>query len=59
MDPLWIRWPGRSTLDDTLDRHGPPLGSPPPRRADEGGRAAIDVDKPEDLALVRSLTSKA
>ena len=47
------------TLAEAIDRLGQTLGVSAALVPASDGRAAIDVDKPDDLALVRSLTSKA
>lgn len=52
---LWSYWRGKLTLAEALARLGEKLGVTAALIAASDGRAAIDVDKSEDLALVRSL----
>jgi CTP:molybdopterin cytidylyltransferase MocA len=52
---LWSYWRGRLTLAEAIARLGGVLGVKAALVAARDGRAAIDVDKPEDLALVRRL----
>ena len=59
MDTLWSYWRGKLTLAEAIERLGQTLGVSAALVPASDGRAAIDVDKPDDLALVRSLTSKA
>jgi len=59
MGTLWSYWRGKLTLADAIDRLGQTLGVSAALVPASDGRAAIDVDKPDDLALVRSLASNA
>jgi hypothetical protein len=52
---LWSYWRGKLTLAEAIERLGRTLGVKAALVAASDGRAAIDVDKPEDLALVRRL----
>jgi GTP:adenosylcobinamide-phosphate guanylyltransferase len=52
---LWSYWRGKLTLAEALARLGHTLGVTAALVPAADGRAAIDVDKPEDLALVRRL----
>jgi len=52
---LWSYWRGKLTLAEGLGRLGRTLGVTAALVPAIDGRAAIDVDKPEDLALVRRL----
>jgi CTP:molybdopterin cytidylyltransferase MocA len=52
---LWSYWRGRLALAEGLARLGRTLGVTAALVPATDGRAAIDVDKPEDLALVRRL----
>ena len=52
---LWSYWRGNLTLADAIARLGDKLGVRAALVPAGDGRAAIDVDKPEDLALVRRL----
>lgn len=52
---LWSYWRGRLTLAEALARLGNKLGVEAVLIAAGDGRAAIDVDRPEDLTLVRNL----
>jgi CTP:molybdopterin cytidylyltransferase MocA len=56
---LWSYWRGRLTLAEGLARLGRTLGVTAALVPAPDGRAAIDVDKPEDLALVRRLAQAA
>nr|WP_166177933.1 NTP transferase domain-containing protein [Altererythrobacter segetis] len=52
---LWSYWRGKLTLVEAVARLGNRLGVSAALVAASDGRAAIDVDKPEDLALVRRI----
>ena len=52
---LWSYWRGKLTLAEAISRLGGTLGVTAALVPASDGRAAIDVDKPEDLALVRRL----
>jgi hypothetical protein len=54
---LWSYWRGKLTLAEALARLGATLGIGAALVPAADGRAAIDVDKPEDLALVRRIVS--
>jgi CTP:molybdopterin cytidylyltransferase MocA len=54
---LWSYWRGKLTLAEALARLGGTLGVRAALVAADG-RAAIDVDKPEDLALVRRIAGR-
>jgi GTP:adenosylcobinamide-phosphate guanylyltransferase len=53
---LWSYWRGQLTLAEALARLGGKLGVNAALIPASDGRAAIDVDKPEDLALARRLS---
>jgi CTP:molybdopterin cytidylyltransferase MocA len=55
---LWSYWRGKLTLSQAIARLGRTLGIDAAVVAARDGRAAIDVDKPEDLALVRRLAER-
>jgi CTP:molybdopterin cytidylyltransferase MocA len=55
---LWSYWHGKLTLAEALARLGGTLGVIAALVAAADGRAAIDVDKPEDLALVRRIAGR-
>jgi CTP:molybdopterin cytidylyltransferase MocA len=55
---LWSYWHGKLTLAEALARLGRGLGVEAALVPARDGRAAIDVDKPEDLALVRRIAEK-
>jgi CTP:molybdopterin cytidylyltransferase MocA len=55
---LWSYWHGKLTLAEALARLGGTLGVKAALVAAADGRAAIDVDKPEDLALVRRIAGR-
>jgi CTP:molybdopterin cytidylyltransferase MocA len=55
---LWSYWRGKLTLAEALARLGGTLGVRAALVAAADGRAAIDVDKPEDLALVRRIAGR-
>jgi CTP:molybdopterin cytidylyltransferase MocA len=55
---LWSYWRGKLTLAEALARLGRGLGVEAALVPGRDGRAAIDVDKPEDLALVRRIAEK-
>lgn len=55
---LWSYWRGKLTLAEALARLGRGLGVEAALVPARDGRAAIDVDKPEDLALVRRIAGK-
>ncbi|MBO0749836.1 MAG: nucleotidyltransferase family protein [Porphyrobacter sp.] len=55
---LWSYWRGKLTLAEAVARLGRTLGVTAALVPAGDGRAAIDVDKPEDLALVRELAVK-
>jgi CTP:molybdopterin cytidylyltransferase MocA len=55
---LWSYWHGKLTLAEALARLGGTLGVRAALVAAADGRAAIDVDKPEDLALVRRIAGR-
>jgi 2-phospho-L-lactate transferase/gluconeogenesis factor (CofD/UPF0052 family) len=52
---LWSYWRGKLTLAEATARLGRSLGVKAALVPATDGRAAIDVDKPDDLALVRRL----
>lgn len=52
---LWSYWRGKLPLAEAIARLGTTLGVKAALVPASDGRAAIDVDKPEDLALVRRL----
>ncbi len=52
---LWSYWRGKLTLAEAIARLGRGLGVEARLVPAGDGRAAIDVDKPEDLALVRRI----
>lgn len=54
---LWNYWRGKLTLAEALARLAGTLGVTATLVPAGDGRAAIDVDKPEDLALVRALVA--
>jgi GTP:adenosylcobinamide-phosphate guanylyltransferase len=54
---LWSYWRGSLTVAEAIARLGRRLGVKAALVAASDGRAAIDVDKPEDLALVRRLVA--
>lgn len=54
---LWSYWRGKLTLAEAVARLGHTLGVNAALVPARDGRAAIDVDKPEDLALVRRLAA--
>lgn len=56
---LWSYWRGKLTLAEALSRLGGTLGVSAALVPATDGRAAIDVDKPEDLALVRQIAAEA
>ena len=56
---LWSYWRGKLTLAAAIARLGATLGVTAALVPAKDGRAAIDVDKPEDLALVRQLVAEA
>jgi CTP:molybdopterin cytidylyltransferase MocA len=56
---LWSYWRGKLTLEEAIARLGRTLGVKAAFVPASDGRAAIDVDKPEDLALVRRLAGGA
>lgn len=53
---LWSYWRGKLSLADAVGRLADTLGITAALVPASDGRAAIDVDKPEDLALVRRLS---
>lgn len=55
---LWSYWRGKLTLAEALARLGRGLGVEAALVPARDGRAAIDVDKPEDLALARQIAGK-
>jgi CTP:molybdopterin cytidylyltransferase MocA len=55
---LWSYWRGKLTLAEALVRLGRTLGVTAALVPAVDGRAAIDVDKPEDLVLVRRLSGE-
>jgi GTP:adenosylcobinamide-phosphate guanylyltransferase len=55
---LWSYWRGKLTLAEALARLGHALGVTAALVPAIDGRAAVDVDKPEDLALVRRLAGE-
>ena len=55
---LWRYSIGRLTLAESMTRLGRQIGINAVPVAASDGRAAIDVDTPEDLALVRDLVSR-
>jgi GTP:adenosylcobinamide-phosphate guanylyltransferase len=56
---LWSYWRRKLTLADAVARLGRSLGVEAALVPAGDGRAAIDVDKPEDLALVRQLAERS
>ena len=56
---LWSYWRRKLTLAEAITRLGRSLGVRAMLVPATDGRAAIDVDKPEDLLLVRRLTQGA
>jgi CTP:molybdopterin cytidylyltransferase MocA len=54
---LWSYWRGKLTLAEAIARLGRALGVSAALVPASDGRAAIDVDKPEDLALVRRIAA--
>jgi GTP:adenosylcobinamide-phosphate guanylyltransferase len=56
---LWRYWRGKLTLAEAVARLGRALEVNAMLVPATDGRAAIDVDKPEDLALVRQLAAQA
>jgi GTP:adenosylcobinamide-phosphate guanylyltransferase len=56
---LWSYWRGQLTLADAIARLGRTLGVKAALVPASDGRAAIDVDNPNDLTLVRELVRKA
>ena len=56
---LWNYWRGKLTLAEAIARLGRTLNVEAALVPASDGRAAIDVDKPEDLALVRRLVGDA
>lgn len=56
---LWSYCRGKLTLAEAIDRLGRTLGVSAALVPASDGRAAIDVDKPDDLALVRRLAGGA
>lgn len=54
---LWSYWLGKLTLAEAIARLGRRLGVTAALVAASDGRAAIDVDKPADLTLVRKLAA--
>jgi CTP:molybdopterin cytidylyltransferase MocA len=56
---LWSYWRGKLTLAEAVARLAGRLGVTAALVPAADGRAAIDVDKPEDLALARSLAGGA
>ncbi|HSQ95897.1 MAG TPA: NTP transferase domain-containing protein [Croceibacterium sp.] len=56
---LWSYWRGKLTLSAAIARLGATLGVTAALVPAKDGRAAIDVDTPEDLALVRRLVAEA
>ena len=55
---LWSYWRGNLTLAEAIAGLGRMLGVKAALAPASDGRAAIDVDKPEDLALVRRLAER-
>jgi CTP:molybdopterin cytidylyltransferase MocA len=55
---LWNYWRGNLTLAEAIARLGRTLGVSAAVVPARDGRAAIDVDKPEDLALVRRFAQR-
>ena len=55
---LWSYWRGKLALSEALARLGRQLGVTAALVPASDGRAAVDVDKPEDLALVRELAGR-
>lgn len=55
---LWSYWRGKLTLAEAVARLARTLGVEAALVPASDGRAAIDVDKPDDLALVRSLAGR-
>jgi CTP:molybdopterin cytidylyltransferase MocA len=56
---LWSYWRGKLTLAEAVERLARTLGASAALVRGGDGRAAIDVDKPDDLELVRSLLGRA
>lgn len=56
---LWDYWRGRLTMAEAIVRLGDRIGVTAALVPATDGRAAIDVDKPDDLELVRSLAGEA
>jgi CTP:molybdopterin cytidylyltransferase MocA len=56
---LWSYWRGKLTLAEAIARLGRSLGVSAALVPASDGRAAIDVDKPDDLVLVRQLIERA
>jgi GTP:adenosylcobinamide-phosphate guanylyltransferase len=56
---LWSYWRGQLTLAESIARLGLTLGVKATMVPASDGRAAIDVDKPDDLELVRRLAGGA
>lgn len=54
---LWSYWRGKLTLAEAIARLGRALGVNAALVPASDGSAAIDVDKPEDLALVRRIAA--
>lgn len=54
---LWRYWRGKLTLAEAIARLGQQLGVTASLVPASDGRAAVDVDTPTDLALVRELAS--
>lgn len=54
---LWSYWRGKLTLAEAIARLGRQLGVTAALVPASDGRAAVDVDKPADLALVRELAA--
>lgn len=55
---LWSYWRGKLTLVEAISRLGRTLGVKAALVPASDGRAAIDVDRPADLALVRRLLER-
>ena len=56
---LWSYWRGKLTLAEAIARLAGSLGVTATLVPATDGRAAIDVDKPEDLALARKLAGES
>lgn len=54
---LWDYWRGRLTMAEAIARLGRRIGMNAALVATSDGRAAIDVDRPGDLALVRRIAA--